>query len=127
MIQDVEKLLDAKDAEILSLRAKLAEAREKERRPQWFYFGDDCSSDQCRFGVHEIIDEDFLCDHDGVGEHVVKISTAGPCATIWAHVKFFTEKEKDARQSDDDYEITEYATEAEARARLALDEGGSDE
>lgn len=106
------------------LRAALtAQADEIERlrklaRPQWFYYGDDCSSDQCRDSVHECIDEDFLWGNNAEGSHVLEISTATNLPTIWALVRFFTEDEKNARDSDDDYEVTEFASEDEARAAL---------
>lgn len=101
------------------------EAREEVERlrklvaPQWFYYGDECSSDRCRDSIHECIDEDFLYDNRGEGSHVLEIATATNLPTIWAAVHFFTDEEKDARQDDEDYEVTEFATKVEAEAFLA--------
>lgn len=87
--------------------------------PEWFYLAGDMSSDRCWFSVHEVIDEDWLWDNRAEGFAVVQIETATRCPDIWALVHFFTDEEKDARQSDDEYEIIEFATEAEAKAALA--------
>jgi len=87
--------------------------------PEWFYLAGDMSSDRCRFSVHEVIDEDWLWDNRAEGSAVVQIETATRCPDIWALVHFFTNEEKDARQSDDEYEIVEFATEEEAQAALA--------
>ena len=102
----------------LTAQADEIERLRKLARPQWFYYGDDCSSDQCRDSVHECIDEDFLWGNNAEGSHVLEISTATNLPTIWALVRFFTEDEKNARDSDDDYEVTEFASEDEARAAL---------
>lgn len=109
-LNDIAAALTAQADEIERLR--------KLTRPQWFYYGDDCSSDQCRGSVHECIDEDFLWGNKAEGSHVLEISTATNLPTIWALVHFFTDEEKDARNSDDDYEVTEFASEDEARAAL---------
>lgn len=87
--------------------------------PEWFYLAGDMSSDRCRFSVAEVIDEDWLWDNRAEGTAVVQIETATRCPDIWALVHFFTNEEKDARESDDEYEIIEFASEAEARAALA--------
>lgn len=105
-------------AAALTAQADEIERLRKLARPQWFYYGDDCSSDQCRDSVHECIDEDFLWGNNAEGSHVLEISTATNLPTIWALVRFFTEDEKNARDSDDDYEVTEFASEDEARAAL---------
>lgn len=102
----------------LTSQADEIERLRKLARPQWFYYGDDCSSDQCRDSVHECIDGDFLWGNNAEGSHVLEISTATNLPTIWALVRFFTEDEKNARDSDDDYEVTEFASEDEARAAL---------
>lgn len=108
------------DAMIAALTAQAEEIERlrKLTRPQWFYYGDECSSDQCRDSVHECIDEDFLWGNKAEGSHVLEISTATNLPTIWALVRFFTEEEKNARDSDDDYEVTEFASEDEASAAL---------
>jgi hypothetical protein len=129
LVEGVIDLFPSADRQAMTCLAELmnktltAQADEIERlrklaRPQWFYYGDDCSSDQCRDSVHECIDEDFLWGNNAEGSHVLEISTATNLPTIWALVRFFTEDEKNARDSDDDYEVTEFASEDEARAAL---------
>ena len=104
----------ALQAENARLREELKEAK----NPHWFYYGDDCSYERCRFSVYECIDEDFLWDNSAEGDHVLCISGARPVPDIWVALRFFTEEEKNARDSDDDYAFTEHATEEEARAAL---------
>ncbi len=119
-VNALPKLLDRIEADAKRI-AELEAENERLRKallPEWFYLGDDQSSDQCRDCVYEVIDEDFLWDNRREGEYVVEITTALRGPTIWAHVKFFTDDEKDARQSDDDYELTEYDSEEAARAAL---------
>lgn len=104
-------------AKIAELEAEVARLR-KQCGPEWFYLAGDMSSDRCRVSPHEVIDEDWLYDNRGEGSAVVQIECATPCPDIWAAVRFFTNEEKDERASDDDYELTEHATEEEARAAL---------
>ena len=110
--------------------AKLVKAREenerltKALRPEWFYLAGDMSSDRCRFSPSEVIDEDWLWDNRAEGSSVVQIECATPCPDIWVAVRFFTNEEKDERDLDDDYELTEHATEEAARACLAELENG---
>jgi hypothetical protein len=106
-------MIEAQAAEIARLRGML--------KPQWFYLGDDQSSDQCRFSPFEVVDEDFFGwgDRKKEGPHLVHISTALPGPDIWAVVRVLTDAEKDARQDDEPWLIEEYATEEEARAALA--------
>ena len=106
-------------------RARIAELEaEVERlrgmlKPQWFYAGEDQSSDQCRFSIDEVL-EDELCGWGPpkTGKHVVHVSTALPGPDIWAVVRVLTDEEKDARQDDEPWLIEEYATEEEARTAL---------
>lgn len=124
--------LDLKATEAMTLRDRLAAAKADAKRlaeenarlrkmlnPEWFYLAGDMSSDRCRFSAWEVIDEDWAPDHNEEGAAIVQIETATRCPDIWALVHFFTEEEKDARQSDDEYEIIEFASEAEAQAALA--------
>lgn len=107
---------------LIEERDRLREEVQRLRKaaaPEWFYLGDDYSSDQCRFDINEVIDEDYFWDTRMEGDHVVEIATATSCPTIWAVVHCYTEAEKDELQTDDDYSVVEYATEAEARAALA--------
>lgn len=107
------------EAEAAEARAEVERLKAlKTPRPQWFYLAGDMSSDKCRFGVHEVIDEDWLWDNRAEGSAVVQIETATPCPDIWCAVRFFTDVEKDERASDDDYEFSEHATEEEARQAL---------
>ena len=120
-----EHLIDDLTAALVEANAKLVRAREENKhlrklcQPSWFYLAGDMSSDRCRFSPSEVIDEDWLWDNRGEGSAVVQIECATPCPDMWIAVRFFTNEEKDARDSDDDYELTEHATEAEARATLA--------
>lgn len=106
-----------RDAEIERLRAENDKLM-KMTAPEWYYLGDDQSSDQCRFGVHEVIDEDWHWDNPFVpGEdHIVHITTAMRGPDIWAHLHFFTDEEKDARGDDEPYSIDEYPSAAAAEA-----------
>lgn len=108
-------------ARIAALEAELERLR-KMAQPEWFYLAGDTSSDRCRFSPDEVIDEDWLWDNRAEGSTVVQIETATRCPDIWCAVKFFTNEEKDARGLDDDYELTEHATEEEARATLTKDQ-----
>lgn len=116
-------------ATLTALSQRIAELEAENARlhklvqPEWFYLAGDMSSDCCRFSVQEVIDEDWLWNNRAEGTAVVQIETAVRCPDIWALVRFFTTEEKDARQSDDDYEITEYASEEAASAAL---KGGTD-
>lgn len=110
--------------EILALFAERDKLREqvatlqKRCLPQWFYLAGDTSSDRCRDGIYEVIDEDWLYDNQAEGSAVIQIECATSCPDIWAAVRFFTDEEKYARDSDEDYEYTEHPTEAQARAAL---------
>ena len=97
------------------------QAREIERlrEAHWFYLGDDCSSDQCRFGIDECISEDFEWDNPAKGDHVLQVSGARPVPDMWVALHYFTDAEKDERNDDEPYSYTVHATEAEARAALA--------
>ena len=85
--------LAASEAREQRLREELA----KEREPHWFYLGDDCSSENCRFGIDEVISEDFEWNNDQKGEHVLQISGARPVPDMWVALHYFTEAEKDGR------------------------------
>jgi len=101
-------------ARIEELEGTLRKANE----PQWFYLGDDCSSDQCRSCIDECISEDFECDNHRNGDHVLHISGARPVPDMWVALHYFTDAEKDERQDDEPYAYTVHATEDEARAAL---------
>lgn len=101
-------------ARIEELEGTLRKANE----PQWFYLGDDCSSDQCRFCIDECISEDFEWDNHRNGDHVLHISGARPVPDMWVALHYFTDAEKDERQDDEPYAYTVHATEDEARATL---------
>lgn len=87
--------------------------------PQWFYAGEDQSSDNCRFSIDEVL-EDELCGWGPpkTGKHVVHVSTALPGPDIWVAVHVFTDEEKDERGDDETWSFEEFSTEAEARAAL---------
>ena len=101
-------------AEVKRLREELRLIK----RGEWFYLADDMSSDRCRFSPYEVIDEDWLYDNRAEGSHVIQIEVATPLPDIWCAVRFFTDAEKEARQSDDEYELTEHDSEEAARAAL---------
>ena len=107
--------IEAQAAEIERLREALRLSNEA----HWYYFGDDCSSDQCRFGIDECISEDFEWDNPPMGNHVLQISGARPVPDMWVALHYFSEEEKDERDDDEPYSYTVHATEDEARAALA--------
>ena len=115
--EEAADLIETQAREIERLRVALSKADEA----HWFYYGDDCSSEQCRFSIHECIDEDFEWDNRPVGDHVLQIAGARPVPDMWVSLHYFTEEEKDARQDDEPYAYTVHATEEEARAALAGD------
>lgn len=114
------------------LRSLIATAREVEGlraenerlramvRPQWFYLGDDQSSDQCRFSVSEVIDEDFFGwgEAKKAGKHLVHVSTAMPGPDIWVVVQVLSDEDKDERGDDEPWIFEEYDSEEAARAAL---------
>lgn len=106
--------IDAQAAEIERLREALRLSNEA----HWFYLGDDCSSDQCRFSIDECIDEDFEWDNRPQGNHVLQISGAKPVPDMWVALHYFTDAEKDERGEDNPYDYTVHATEEAARAAL---------
>lgn len=97
---------------------RLREALERANAAHWYYFGDDCGSDQCRFGIDECINEDFEWDNKQEGDHVLQISGARPVPDMWVALHYFTNAEKDERGDDEGYTYTVHATEDEARAAL---------
>jgi len=99
--------------------ARLREELRKAKQPHWFYFGDGCESDSCRDCIDECISEDFEWDNKPEGDHVLLISGARPVADMWVALHYYTEAEKDARDSDDEYTYTVHDSEEAARAALA--------
>lgn len=113
--------LEALTARIAQLEAERDAARDALKianEPHWFYYGDDCSSDRCRDSIYECIDEDFEWDNRPEGDHVLLISGARPVPDIWVALHYYTEAEKDARDSDDEYTFTEHKTKEEAEAAI---------
>ncbi len=113
--------LRAEYAGLEAERDALQEELRKARLPQWFYYGDDCSGDRCRDSIYECIDEDFSWDNESKGDHVLQISGARPVPDIWVALHFYTDAEKYARDSDDQYAFTEHESEQAARAALSGD------
>lgn len=107
-------LIEALTAENEQLRDKLAKANEA----HWFYFGDDCSSNQCRFSIDECIDEDFEWGNRAQGDHVFLVSGARPVPDVWVALHYYTNAEKDARGDDEQYTFTVHDSEEEARQAL---------
>lgn len=122
MSEECSKIMDnliAQDADLIETQARENERlREALKEAHWFYFGDDCSSDQCRFGIDECISEDFEWDNPAKGDHVLQISGARPVPDMWIALHYFTDAEKDERDDDEPYAYTVHATEEEARAAL---------
>lgn len=117
--------LTASHAEAAELRARVEALEEENARlkarlkaAEWFYYGDECSSDQCRDSIDECIDEDFRWDNKPEGDHVLLVSGARPVPDMWVALHYYTEAEKDERGSDDEYAYTVHATEDEARQAL---------
>lgn len=117
-ISEAAGILDGWMRDCERLRADNARLRGM-LEPQWFYAGEDQSSDQCRFSIDEVL-EDELCGWGPpkTGKHVVHVSTALPGPDIWVAVHVFTDEEKDARGDDETWTFEEFSTEAEARAAL---------
>jgi hypothetical protein len=116
---------------ITALQSELAEARaeverlrdelRKAKQAQWFYLGDNCESDSCRYCIDECISEDFEWDNKPEGDHVLLISGARPVPDMWISLHYYTEAEKEARDSNDKYTYTVHHTKEEAEvARQAL-------
>lgn len=112
---DLPRFIPASDARIAELEAEVARLK---NQSEWFYHGDDQGSDKCRFSVFEVIDEDVYYDDPRPGKKIVHITTARRCADIWAVVHIFSDAEKDERDDDEPYSVSEYATEEQARAAL---------
>lgn len=110
---------DATAREVEGLRAEVARLRAMVR-PQWFYLGDDQSSDQCHFSVSEVIDEDFFGwgEAEKAGKHLVHVSTAMPGPDIWVVVQVLSDEDKDERGDDGPWIFEEYDSEEAARAAL---------
>lgn len=111
-------VIAADRAGLVARIAELEGTLRKANEPQWFYLGDDCSSDQCRFCIDECISEDFEWDNHRNGDHVLHISGARPVPDMWVALHYFTDAEKDERQDDEPYAYTVHATEDEARTAL---------
>lgn len=75
--------------------------------PQWFYI--DGWEEKCLFSTDEAID---LADFEA-GYHILEVSTATSCPTIWCAVKVTDDDDADER-----FTFTEHASEAEALAAL---------
>lgn len=115
---DIAALLDDTRYTIETQAREIERLREALKEAHWFYLGDDCSSDQCRFGIDECISEDFEWDNPAKGDHVLQISGARPVPDMWVALHYFTDAEKDERDDDEPYDYTVHATEEEARAAL---------
>ena len=113
---------------ITALQAEVARLREenealrgdlaKANSAHWFYYGDDCSSNRCRFDINECISEDFEWDNRAEGDHVLQISGARPVPDMWVGLHYYTNAEKDARGDDEQYTFTVHDSEEEARKAL---------
>jgi len=117
-VREFAAVIAADRAGMVARVAELEGTLRKANEPQWFYLGDDCSSDQCRFCIDECISEDFEWDNHRNGDHVLHISGARPVPDMWVALHYFTDAEKDERQDDEPYAYTVHATEDEARAAL---------
>lgn len=112
---EMERQLAAVTAE----RDALLEALRKAEQAQWFYYGDDCSSDACRFSIHECIEDFEFSGGKPKGDHIIQISGARPVPDMWTTLHYFTDEEKDDRQDDEPYTYTIHATAEAARAAIA--------
>ena len=103
-------------AEVERLRKELAEAK----RPKWFYnaHGD---LERPDYSVGDVVSAYFDWTPPDVDPHawaMIEVSTATSLDTIWVTARMRTDEEKEASGTDDDFELNEHATEAEARAAL---------
>ena len=118
MAFDRDRILAREAAEALAaLQRERAELEAKIKRlngAHWFYLGNDCESEKCRFSLDECIDEDFEWENKAEGDHVLQISGARPVPDMWLALHYFTEEEMDARNSDDKYTYTVHSTEDDA-------------
>ena len=104
----------ALEAENADLRKQLHAAKQA----YWFYLGEETASEDCQFSIDDVITESWGYDNRPEGQHVLLVSGARPVADMWVALRFYTDAEKDARDSDDEYFYTVHATEADARAAL---------
>jgi hypothetical protein len=97
----------------------LEEALEKANRPEWFYGDPEASpADSVDDVIKEALEWGLLGETGPGHVEVFQINTARPCATVWAVVRILTEAEREARDDGFVFDVTECATEAEARALL---------
>ena len=75
-------------------------------RPQWFYDPDEMES--CHFDVSEVIDSMDLPE----GKHVVEVSAAAPCPSIWCAVTVDHGEDSDEPLKIDEFETKEAAEQA---------------
>jgi hypothetical protein len=115
--------LEAGCAGLVAENARLREALSRYEGPNagtWFYPDGDTSSDACCMDASEVLDERYF-DYDGPKTGVFPIERAAALPKIYAAVRAFTDEEKDARDSDDEYEATFHLSEDDARTALRGD------
>jgi hypothetical protein len=108
--------LDALGAENAGLREALRKAKE----PEWFYDADG-DMESALWSVLEVVESvlEWNCTPEDYCEpRMIEVATAKPLKSIWVVARAYTDEEKESRKSDDEYEILEFETEAEARAAL---------
>ncbi len=99
-------------AEITALTAEVERLR-KLTNPEWFYH-EGYDGEACETSPWDVIDNMGLPD----GKHVISVDCATPLPSIWYVVHVLTDAERDAADTDETYEIKEYASEADARQAL---------
>lgn len=107
---------DKAEAEAKALREALKKY-ESLTAGDWFYPDGQTSEDYCRTSPSEVLDEHYEVTHDKSGVYVIERALKLP--DIYAAVRVFSDEEKDARGSDDDYVDTYHLTREEAEAALA--------
>lgn len=97
-------------------RDALREKYEGVKAGDWFYPDGDTSSEACCDNVDEVLTERYEAQHDGSAIYVIERAVKLP--DLHVSVRVFSEEEKAARGSDDDYVASLHLTAEEARTAL---------
>lgn len=101
--------------QVAAMRKALAKY-EGVKAGDWFYPDGDTSSEACCDNVDEVLTERYEAQHDGSAIYVIERAVKLP--DLHVSVRVFSEEEKAARGSDDDYVASLHLTAEEARTAL---------